>query len=70
MISVDVDAQRIEVRLTDEEIATRLAQWRPPNRDYPRGYNQMLARHISQAHEGCDFDFLTGAGGIPEPEIH
>ncbi|MGF1622948.1 MAG: L-arabinonate dehydratase [Rhodomicrobiaceae bacterium] len=70
VICVDVDARRIEVRLTDEDIAARLGQWQPPNRDYPRGYNQMFARHISQAHEGCDFDFLTGAGGIPEPEIH
>jgi hypothetical protein len=26
--------------------------------------------HVRQAHEGCDFDFLEGAGGIPEPEIH
>jgi dihydroxy-acid dehydratase len=69
-ISVDVENRRIDVQLTDEQIAARLAEWRPPSRDYPRGYNQMFARHIGQAHEGCDFDFLTGAGGIPEPEIH
>jgi hypothetical protein len=25
---------------------------------------------VTQAHEGCDFDFLEGAGEIPEPEIH
>jgi dihydroxy-acid dehydratase len=70
IISVDVENRRIDVQLSDEQIAARLAEWRPPSRDYPRGYNQMFARHIGQAHEGCDFDFLTGAGGIPEPEIH
>ena len=26
--------------------------------------------HISQAHEGCDFDFLLGTEPLPEPEIH
>jgi dihydroxy-acid dehydratase len=30
----------------------------------------MFAKHVQQANEGCDFDFLQGAGGIPEPEIH
>jgi len=26
--------------------------------------------HITQADEGCDFDFLEGTAPIPEPEIH
>jgi hypothetical protein len=30
----------------------------------------MFVQHTRQAHEGCDFDYLEGAGGIPEPEIH
>jgi hypothetical protein len=30
----------------------------------------MFAEHTRQANEGCDFDFLEGAEGIPEPEIH
>jgi dihydroxy-acid dehydratase len=70
IIAVDVENRRIDVRLSAEQIAARLAEWRPPNRDYQRGYNLMFARHIGQAHEGCDFDFLAGAGRIPEPEIH
>ena len=70
IISVDVEARRIDVKLSDEEIAARLAEWQPPDRDFPRGYNHMFARHIGQAHDGCDFDFLTGSGGVPEPEIH
>ena len=36
----------------------------------PRGWGRLFAAHVQQAHEGCDFDFLEGAGGIPEPEIH
>jgi hypothetical protein len=30
----------------------------------------MFVQHVRPAHEGCDFDDLEGAGGIPEPEIH
>ncbi len=35
-----------------------------------RGYLQMFAQHVSQAHEGCDFDFLKGRSLGQEPEIH
>jgi dihydroxy-acid dehydratase len=70
IVAVDVDTRRIEVRLSDSEIARRLAEWRPPPRHYPRGYNKLFAAHITQAHEGCDFDFLEGSERLPEPEIH
>ena len=61
-INVKLDAMR--------EIAERLKSWSPPPRDFPRGYNWLFAKHVRQAHEGCDFDFLEGKLGIPEPEIH
>ena len=70
LITVDVPARAINLHLGDADIADRLKTWSPPQRDYPRGYNRLFARHVRQAHEGCDFDFLEGAGGIPEPEIH
>jgi dihydroxy-acid dehydratase len=69
-ITVDVPKRSIHLHLSDPEIAERLKAWRPPPRDYPRGYNRLFARHVRQAHDGCDFDFLEGRGGIPEPEIH
>jgi dihydroxy-acid dehydratase len=70
LITVDAAKRLIHLHLSDAEIAERLAQWRAPDRAYPRGYNRLFAGHVTQAHEGCDFDFLEGAGGIPEPEIH
>jgi dihydroxy-acid dehydratase len=70
LISIDVAKRSINVNLDDAEIQKRLKSWSPPSRDFPRGYNWLFARHVRQAHEGCDFDFLEGAGGIPEPEIH
>src|SRR5215216_2644077 len=69
-ITVDVGRRAIDVAISDAEIAARLKTWSPPPRAYPRGYNRLFAQHVRQAHEGCDFDFLEGAGGIPEPEIH
>ncbi|MBP2494799.1 dihydroxy-acid dehydratase [Methylobacterium sp. PvP062] len=69
-ITVDVPGRRIHLHLDDAEIAARVKAFRPPDRVYPRGYNRLFAQHVRQAHEGCDFDFLEGAGGIPEPEIH
>ena len=70
MITVDVAKRSIHVHLSDEQIAARVKAHKPPPRDYPRGYYRMFARHTLQANEGCDFDFLEGAEGIPEPEIH
>jgi len=70
LITVDVSERRIHLHLDEAEITARVAAFVPPDRAYPRGYNRLFAQHVRQAHEGCDFDFLEGAGGIPEPEIH
>ncbi|MFL5129804.1 MAG: L-arabinonate dehydratase [Microvirga sp.] len=70
LITVDVPNRSIHLHVSDEQIQDRLRTWSPPPRDYPRGYNKLFAQHIRQADEGCDFDFLEGSGGVPEPEIH
>jgi dihydroxy-acid dehydratase len=70
LITVDAAARSIHLHVDDAEIAERLKSWSPPPRDYPRGYYRMFVQHTRQANEGCDFDYLEGAGGIPEPEIH
>ncbi len=69
-ITVDVSKRLIHLHLSDEEITQRIQAWTPPDRRYKRGYNRLFAEHVRQAHLGADFDFLEGAGGIPEPEIH
>jgi dihydroxy-acid dehydratase len=57
-IVLDVEARRIDVMLTDEEIAARLAEFVPPPPHYTRGYGRLFLEHVTQAHLGCDFDFL------------
>jgi len=69
-ISIDVSRRAIEVGLSGAEITERIKAYEPPPRNYPRGYYRLFAQHTRQANEGCDFDFLEGAEGIPEPEIH
>jgi dihydroxy-acid dehydratase len=69
-ISVDVSKRSIHVDLSDAAIAERVKAYKPPPRNYPRGYYRLFAQHTRQANDGCDFDFLEGRGGIPEPEIH
>ncbi|MEA2995561.1 MAG: hypothetical protein QOG74_1110 [Alphaproteobacteria bacterium] len=69
-IEVDADARRIHLHVSDEELARRRAAWRPPAPHYSRGYGAMFSAHVSQADEGCDFDYLLAGGRIPEPEIH
>ncbi|HRO59839.1 MAG TPA: L-arabinonate dehydratase [Burkholderiaceae bacterium] len=67
-ISVDVPARRIHLEVSDEELARRRAAWTPPPPRYERGYGWMFNRHILQADQGCDFDFLETAFGAPVPE--
>jgi dihydroxy-acid dehydratase len=67
-ISVDVPARTIHLHIGDDELARRKAAWTPPPARYERGYGWMFSRHILQANEGCDFDFLETAFGAPVPE--
>jgi dihydroxy-acid dehydratase len=68
LISVDVPARRIHLQVSDDELARRKAAWTPPAPRYERGYGWMFSRHILQADQGCDFDFLETAFGAPVPE--
>ncbi len=69
-IELDVNEGRIELLVADAELKKRLADWRPREPRYRRGYGKMFLDHILQAHEGCDFDFLRGSpGDEPGPGV-
>jgi dihydroxy-acid dehydratase len=72
MISVDVPARSIRLEVTDAELAKRRKALAKPEVRYERGYGWMFSRHIKQANEGCDFDFLETSFGRPvdEPAIN
>lgn len=70
LIELDVPNRRLELKVSDEELARRRAGWKTPAPRYGRGYGALYAQHITQADQGCDFDFLHGGSATADPEIH
>jgi dihydroxy-acid dehydratase len=68
-VTLDVPAGRLDMLVADDELAARRAAWRAPAPRYPRSYAALYQAHVSQANEGCDFDFLAAPGQVPEPLI-
>jgi dihydroxy-acid dehydratase len=63
MIRVDADAGELELEVSDDELAARAAARRPAPVVRSRGYVELYRRHVTQAPEGCDFDFLAQPRG-------
>jgi dihydroxy-acid dehydratase len=70
MIVLDVPGRRLHLDVDDAELARRRNAWRRPERHFERGFGALYQQHISQANDGCDFDFLEGTAPTPDPEIH
>ena len=80
LIAIDVEQRSLNMLVDEAEIAKRRKAWLPPIAKFSRGYGALYLKHIKQADEGCDFDFLetdygkidaSGAGNVSgEPEIH
>ncbi|MGB7159064.1 MAG: L-arabinonate dehydratase [Tepidisphaeraceae bacterium] len=70
-IELDVQARKLHLHVSDDELARRREHWRPPERRFDRGYGLLFAAECTQAHEGCDFKFLHPRGRpTPEPDIY
>ena len=69
-IELDVPRRALNLLVDDAELQRRRQEWRAPPKHYERGYGALFSRHITQANDGCDFDFLEGTSAIPEPQIH
>jgi len=70
LIEIDVPARKLTLAIGDAELAARKAAWTPPEPHYTRGFGTLYLKHVTQANEGCDFDFLEGGATTPDPEIH
>ena len=70
VIELDVVGRRLTLDVSDQVLDQRRASWQQPPAKYGRGYGALYLKHISQANEGCDFDFLEAGPLTPEPEIH
>jgi dihydroxy-acid dehydratase len=67
-ITLDVAARELSLNLPERELASRRAQWQSPAPKFGRGYGSLYSEHITQANEGCDFDFLARSAPNPEPD--
>jgi dihydroxy-acid dehydratase len=70
VIELDVDARKLHLHVSDDELARRRAAWKAPQPKFTRGFGALYQSHITQADQGCDFDFLEGNAATAEPEIH
>ena len=70
LIELDVASRKLNMLVSDDELARRRAQWTKPPARYGRGYGALYEERVTQAHRGCDFDFLSDGPATPEPAIH
>ena len=70
LIELDAPGRKLNLRISEEEMKRRRSEWTPPPPRYERGFGALFSRHVTQADQGCDFDFLHAGAETPEPEIH
>ena len=69
-ISLDAAGRKLDLLVSETELAARRAQWKKPAAAYGRGYGALYLERVTQANLGCDFDFLSEKLATAEPEIH
>ena len=62
LIELDVPNRTLNLLVDEAVVSRRLAEAEATVPQFDRGYRWMYARHILQADQGCDFDFLRAEG--------
>ena len=70
LITLDVAARTLTLEVDEAELTRRREAWQPPAPAFERGYGALYQAHITQADQGCDFDFLARPGHNPQPDPH
>ena len=68
-ISLDIPNRRLDILVSEKELESRRKRWTQPISQSNRGYLALYRERVTQAHEGCDFDFLAPGTSPPEPDI-
>jgi len=66
-IELDVGKRRLELLVSEKELAARREKWKAPKPPLERGYWRLYFDHVLQANEGADLDFLAGKSGALVP---
>jgi dihydroxy-acid dehydratase len=69
MIELDVPNRMLNLCVSEEVLQQRQHQGSSAHTIPSRGYLYLFSKHVTQAHEGCDFDFLEGSDPGLEPNI-
>jgi L-arabonate dehydrase len=58
LVTLSVAGRSLHLHVPEEEIRRRASLRKPAAPHYARGYGKLFLDHVTQAHLGCDFDFL------------
>ncbi|OHB63736.1 MAG: hypothetical protein A2Y76_01950 [Planctomycetes bacterium RBG_13_60_9] len=67
IISVDIPARRLEIKVSDQELSARLDAWRRPQREIPTGYLQRYAELVTSANTGAILESPQGRRDLAGP---
>jgi dihydroxy-acid dehydratase len=63
MIELNVDERKLQLDVSDEELAKRKATWTAPTPAATRGYVSLYVNTVMGADKGADLHFLQGSSG-------
>lgn len=63
IIELNVPERRLQLEISDAELAARLQAWGPTTPTPASGYEHLFHTHVQGADSGADFDFLVGCRG-------
>ncbi len=69
-IVLDVEGRRLDLDVEPAELERRRAALVPRPEPPRSAYGELYVQHVTQAHLGCDFDFVRPGHDVPEPEIY
>ena len=69
-IRLNVAERRLDLLLSEDKIAGRLASVKLPVNSHLRGYPKLYIDHVLQADQGCDFDFLRPKNAAELQFVH
>jgi len=68
IVELDVPNRKLHLHISDEELAVRMKDWKPPTPRLDSGYWKLYIDHVLQADQGADLDFLVGKRGSFVPK--
>ena len=61
-VTLDVQKRLLQLDVSEDALAARRARWASPPLP-ERGWERLYVKHVLQAHQGADLDFLVGRSG-------